>query len=175
MTRKVFHVLLGLSLLMCFGLSYAQSVTIDNTEYRQKVLKYLASDYFITEGVGLKKVYLGQSQAQLIKELGNPDQVKKNGILSKTRVYYYKLDNETYLQVGLKNKRVYAIAFAGSVSSQYTTMKGARFNMSTYEIANLYGTPEAKGNSLIYSERGIRFDFKDGRLAVIRIFPRSSK
>ena len=147
------------------------TLTIDNTEYRKKVLKYLSSDYFITEGVGLKKAYIGQTAEQLVRELGKPAKKKKQGLFTGLYAYSFQLDNETALQAGLKKGIVQALALAGNVSSQYTTIKGVRFAMSPYEVMNLYGTQEIKNNSITYSKLGIRFDFKNNKLSVIRIFP----
>lgn len=170
MISRTFFVLLSIALLASVSPLYAQSIEIDNSEYRKKVLKYLASDYFITEGVGLKKVYIGQTYEQLIKELGKPAKKKKQGLFSGMVIYSYTLDNETALQVGIKNKRVQAIALAGTVSSQYTTIKGARFEMPVHEIINYYGGGKLKNNKLLYQSKGIRFDFKNGKLRIIRIF-----
>lgn len=170
MISRKFFLFLSIAILLPVNTLYAQSVTIDNSEYRKKVLQYLASDYFITEGVGLKKVYIGQSYKQLIKELGSPTKKKKQGMFTRLVIYSFKLDNETALQVGIKNNIVKAIAFAGTLSSQYTTIKGARFDMPVHEIINYYGGGSLKNNKLLYQNQGIRFDFKDGRLKVIRIF-----
>lgn len=170
MILRIIIVFLSVSFLLPATTVYAQSVTIDNSEYRKKVLKYLASDYFITEGVGLKKVYIGQPLDQLINELGEPVKKKKGGILSSLYIYTYQLDKQTALQVGIKNKKVQAIALAGSVSSQYTTVKGARFGMPVHEIINYYGTNKLKNNQLLYKSLGIRFDFNNGKLGIMRIF-----
>lgn len=170
MISRTFFVLLSIALLASVSPLYAQSIEIDNSEYRKKVLQYLASDYFITEGVGLKKVYIGQTYEQLVKELGKPAKKKKQGLFSGMVIYSYTLDNETALQVGIKNKRVQAIALAGTVSSQYTTIKGARFEMPVHEIINYYGGGKLKNNKLLYQSKGIRFDFKNGKLSIIRIF-----
>lgn len=170
MTTRILFLFLSIAVLLPASTLHAQSVTIDNSEYRKKVLQYLASDYFITEGVGLKKVYIGQSYKQLIKELGNPTKKKKQGMFTGLVIYSFKLDNETAIQVGVKNNIVQAIAFAGTLSSQYTTIKGARFEMPAHEIINYYGGGALKNNKLLYQNQGIRFDFKDGRLRVIRIF-----
>jgi hypothetical protein len=170
MISRTLFALLSISLLLPASPLYAQSITIDNSEYRKKVLQYLASDYFITEGVGLKKVYIGQTYEQLIKELGKPAKKKKQGLFSGMVIYSYTLDNETALQVGIKNKKVQAIALAGTVSSQYTTIKGARFEMPVHEIINYYGGGKLKNSKLLYQSKGIRFDFKNGKLRIIRIF-----
>jgi len=172
MISRILFLFLSITLLLPVSVLHAQSVTIDNSEYRKKVLQYLASDYFITEGVGLKKVYIGQSVGQLVKQLGNPAKKKKQGIFTGLLIYSYTLDNETAMQVGIKNRKVQAIAFAGSISSQYTTIKGARFDMPVHEIINYYGGGTLKNNKLLYQSQGIRFDFKNGKLRVIRIFPR---
>ncbi|GBE07188.1 hypothetical protein BMS3Bbin11_01692 [bacterium BMS3Bbin11] len=172
MISRILFLFLSFTLLLPVSTLHAQSVTIDNSEYRKKVMQYLASDYFISEGVGLKKVYIGQSVEQLIKQLGKPAKKKKQGIFTGLVIYSYPLDNETALQVGIKNSKVRAIALAGSISSQYTTIKGARFDMPVYEIINYYGGGTLKRNKLLYKSQGIRFDFKDGKLRVIRIFPR---
>jgi hypothetical protein len=170
MIKKTLLLLFAASLGLQSTTLHAQSITIDNSEYRQKVLQYLASDYFITEGVGIKRTYIGQGQAQMLKALGKPLKIEKPGILSDDRYYYFKLDNETNLQVGVKNKSVQAIAFSGPVSSQFTTVKGARFAMSPHEILNLYGRTAVDGQSLIYKKLGVRFDFENSRLKIIRIF-----
>jgi hypothetical protein len=167
---RIVIVFLSVSILLPLTTAYAQSVTIDNSEYRKKVLKYLAGDYFITEGVGLQKVYIGQTLDQLINELGEPLKKKKAGILSSSYTYTYQLDKQTALQVGIKSRKVQTIALAGSVSSQYTTVKGARFGMPVYEIINYYGTNKLKKNQLLYKSQGIRFDFDNGKLRIIRIF-----
>ena len=172
MILRIFFVLLSLSFLLPVTTVYAQSVTIDNSEYRKKVLKYLASDFFITEGLGLQKVYIGQSQEQLTAALGQPDKKKKQGTFSGLVIYSYQLDKQTALQVGIKRGKVQAIAIAGAVSSQYTTIKGARFGMPVHEIINYYGVKPLKNNQLLYSSKGIRFDFKNNRLFIIRIFPK---
>jgi hypothetical protein len=172
MISRILFVFLSIALLLPVSTLHAQSVTIDNSEYRKKVLKYLASDFFITEGVGLKKVYIGQSVEQLIKELGKPAKKKKQGMYTGLVIYSYTLDNETAMQVGIKNRKVQAIALAGSISSQYTTIKGARFDMPVHEIINYYGGGTLKSNKLLYQSQGIRFDFINGKLRVIRIFPR---
>jgi hypothetical protein len=170
MIKKILLLLFAAILVLNCSPLHAQSITIDNSEYRQKVLKYLASDYFITEGVGIKRVYIGQGQAQMLKSLGKPLKTEKPGILSNDRNYYFKLDNETDLQVGVKDRLVQAIAFSGPVSSQFTTVKGARFAMSPYEILNLYGRTAVDEQSLIYKKLGVRFDFENSRLKIIRIF-----
>ena len=172
MISRILFVFLSIVLLLPASTLHALSVTIDNSEYRKKVLKYLASDFFITEGVGLKQVYIGQSVDQLIKELGKPAKKKKQGLFTGLVIYSYTLDNETAMQVGIKNRKVQAIALAGSISSQYTTIKGARFDMPVHEIINYYGGGTLKSNKLLYQSQGIRFDFKNGKLRVIRIFPR---
>jgi hypothetical protein len=69
MIKKILLLLFAAILVLNCSTLYAQSITIDNSEYRQKVLQYLASDYFITEGVGIKRVYIGQGQAQMLKSL----------------------------------------------------------------------------------------------------------
>ena len=150
---------------------HAQSVTIDNSEYRQKVLKYLASDYFITEGQGLNRAYIGQTLEQLESALGKPVKSKRQNLLSRTRINTYQLDKQTALQAGINKGIVRAVAVAGVVSSQYTTAKGARFGMPPHEIVNYYGPNTLKNNSLLYSSLGIRFDFKNGKLKIIRVFP----
>ena len=171
MFSRLFLSLLGVSLLMPTT-TYAQTtVTIDNTEYRKKVLKYLSSDYFITEGVGLKNAYIGQTTAQLIAALGQPATKKKQGLFTGLAAYTFQLDNETVLQAGIKNDKVQAIALAGNISSQYTTIKGVRFEMTAYEVMSLYGSQAVKKNSITYSKLGIRFDFKNNKLRVMRVFP----
>ena len=172
MILKIFFVLLSLSFLLPVTAAYAQAVTIDNSEYRKKVLKYLASDFFITEGLGLQKVYIGQSQEQLTASLGKPASKKKKGTFSGLVIYSYQLDKQTALQVGVKRGKVQAIAIAGSLSSQYTTIKGARFGMPVHEIVNYYGVKPLKDDKLLYSSQGIRFDFKNNKLFIIRIFPK---
>ena len=172
MISRILFVFLSIALLLPASTLYAQSVTIDNSEYRKKILKYLASDYFITEGVGLKNAYIGQSVEELIKQLGKPVKIKKQGTFTGLLIYSYTLDNETAMQVGIKNKKVQAIALAGLISSQYTTIKGARFDMPVHEIINYYGGGTLKNNRLLYQSLGIRFDFKNGKLRLIRIFPR---
>ena len=102
MISRILFVFLSIALLLPASTLHAQSVTIDNSEYRKKVLKYLASDFFITEGVGLKQVYIGQSVEQLIKELGKPAKKKKQGMYTGLVIYSYTLDNETAMQVGIK-------------------------------------------------------------------------
>ncbi|MCK5359930.1 MAG: hypothetical protein KAJ95_04845 [Gammaproteobacteria bacterium] len=164
--------MLSLSFLLPLTSAHAQTVTIDNSEYRKKVLKYLASDFFITEGLGLQKVYIGQSTEQLTGSLGEPDKKKKQGLFSGLVIYSYQLDKQTALQVGIKRGQVQAIAIAGVLASQYTTIKGARFGMPVHEIINFYGVKPYKNNQLLYSSKGIRFDFKNNKLFVIRIFPK---
>jgi len=170
MTSRLLLLFFSIAILIPVNTLHAQPVTIDNSEYRKKILQYLASDYFITEGVGLKKVYIGQSYQQLIKELGNPTKKRKRGMFTGLVLYTFQLDNETALQVGIKNKKVLAIAFAGTLSSQYTTIKGARFEMPPHEILNYYGGGTLKKNKILYQNKGVRFDFKNGKLRVIRIF-----
>lgn len=172
MILKLFFVFLSVASLLPATPAYAQSVTIDNSEYRQKVLKYLAGDYFITEGLGLQKVYIGQSLEQLISELGQPVTKKKQSTFSGSYIYSYQLDKQTALQVGIKRGIVQAVALAGSVSSQYTTAKGARFGMPVHEIINYYGVQKLINNQLLYKSQGIRFDFKNGNLRIIRVFPK---
>ena len=70
MILRTFFVFLSVAFLLPVTTAHAQSIIIDNSEYRQKVLKYLASDYFITEGLGLKRAYIGQTLEQLTSELG---------------------------------------------------------------------------------------------------------
>ena len=170
MLRSLFAFLI-VAFLLPVPTAFAQSVTIDNTEYRQKVLKYLASDYFITEGQGLNRVYIGQTLEQLESALGKPVKSKRKNLLSRTRINTYQLDKQTALQVGINKGTVQAIAVAGAVSSQYTTAKGARFGMPPNEIINYYGPNKLKNNKLLYASLGIRFDFKNKRLNIIRIFP----
>jgi len=172
MISRILFVFLSFTLLLPVSTLHAQSVTIDNSEYRKKIMQYLASDYFISEGVGLKKVYIGQSVEQLVRQLGKPANKKKQGMFTGTVVYSYTLDNETAIQVGIKKGKVQAIALAGSMSSQYTTIKGARFEMPAYEIINYYGGGTLKNNRLLYQNQGVRFDFSNGKLREIRIFPR---
>jgi CAP-associated N-terminal len=172
MILRIFFALLCLSFLLPVTTVYAQSVTIDNSEYRKKVLKYLASDFFITEGLGLQRVYIGQSLEQLTGALGQPLKKKKQGTFSGLVIYSYQLDKQTALQVGIKKGKVQAIALAGSISSQYTTVKGARFGMPVHEIINYYGVKPYKNNQLLYRSQGIRFDFKNNKLFIIRIFPK---
>jgi len=172
MISRILFASLSIALLLPVNMLHAQSVTIDNSEYRKKVLKYLASDYFITEGVGLKNAYIGQSVEQLIKQLGKPAKAKKQGTFTGLVIYSYTLDNETAMQVAVKNRKVQAIALAGSISSQYTTIRGARFDMPVHEIINYYGGGTLKNNKLLYQSQGISFDFKNNKLRLIRIFPR---
>ena len=171
MMLRTLFVFLSVAFLLPVTTAFAQSVTIDNTEYRQKVLKYLASDYFITEGQGLNRVYLGQTLEQLESALGKPVKSKRKNLLSRTRINTYQLDKQTAVQVGINKGTVQAIAVAGAVSSQYTTAKGARFGMPPNEIVNYYGPNKLKNNKLLYGSLGIRFDFKNKRLNIIRIFP----
>ncbi len=170
MISRIVFIFLSFFFLLPITTVYAQSVTIDNSEYRKKVLKYLAGDYFITEGVGLQRVYIGQSLDQLISELGEPLKKKKNGVLSSSYTYTYQLDKQTALQVGIKSRKVQAIALTGSVSSQYTTVKGARFGMPVHEIINYYGPNKLKNDQLLYGSEGISFDFTNGKLRIIRVF-----
>ena len=172
MTLRIFFLLLSVSFLLPLTSAQAQTVTIDNSEYRKKVLKYLSSDYFITEGLGLQSVYIGQSVEQLTGALGQPVKKKKQGTFSGLVIYSYQLDKQTALQVGIKKGKVQAIALAGAVSSQYTTVKGARFGMPAHEVINYYGVTPIKNNQLLYRSQGIRFDFKNNKLFVIRIFPK---
>ena len=171
MILRTFFVFLSVAFLLPVTTAHAQSIIIDNSEYRQKVLKYLASDYFITEGLGLKRAYIGQTLEQLTSELGKPVKSKRQNLLSRTRINTYQLDKQTALQVGVSKGIVKAVAVAGTVSSPYTTAKGARFGMPPYEIVNYYGANKLKNNSLLYSSLGIRFDFKNGKLNIIRVFP----
>jgi len=171
MIIRTLFVFLCATFLLPASTVYAQSVTIDNTEYRQKVLKYLASDFFITEGLGLNRAYIGQNLEQLTSELGKPVKSKRQNLLSRTRINTYQLDKQTALQVGVSKGIVKAVAVAGAVSSQYTTARGARFGMPPHEIVNYYGPNKLKNNSLLYSSLGIRFDFKNSRLQIIRVFP----
>jgi hypothetical protein len=146
------------------------TVTTDNSEYRKRVLKYLQGDTFITEGVGFKRVYIGQSSADLVESMGKPIKVEKTSLLGGTREYVYQLDNETVLRVGLLKKRVQAIAVIGSFTSQYTTIKGARFGMAPHQVKSLYGSGAEDTDTLLYARIGIRFDFNSAQLRVIRIF-----
>ena len=102
--------------------------------------------------------------------MGKPEKEVKVGFFSGVREYVYTLDNETDLLVGIKKKTVQAVAVVGRFTSQYITVKGARFGMSPHEVKILYGRGEEDENSLLYSRLGIRFDFGKGRLTVIRIF-----
>ncbi len=172
MVSRLLFIFLGITLLLPVSTLHAQStsVTVDNSDYRKKMLKYLAADYFITEGVGLKSVYIGQTAAQLVAKLGKPLKKKKQGLFTGLVIYSYSLDNETALQVGLKNNIVQSIAMAGTLASQYTTIKGARFEMPSHEIINYYGGGTLRNNKLLYQSLGIRFDFKNNRLRIIRIF-----
>ena len=172
MILRIFIALLCLSFFLPATTVYAQSVTIDNSEYRKKVLKYLASDYFITEGLGLQRAYIGQSIEQLTGAMGQPVKKKKQGTFSGLVIYSYQLDKQTAMQVGIKKGKVQAIAFAGSLSSQYTTVRGARFGMPVHEIINYYGVQKLKDNKLLYRDQGIRFDFKNNKRWIIRVFPK---
>jgi hypothetical protein len=172
MILRICFVLLSLAMMLPVTTVYAQSVTIDNSEYRKKVLKYLASDFFITEGLGLQRAYIGQSLEQLTAAMGQPVKKKKQGTFSGLVLYSYQLDKQTAMQVGIKKGKVQAIALAGSLSSQYTTVKGARFGMPVHEIINYYGVQKLQDNKLLYRSQGIRFDFKNNKLWIIRIFPK---
>jgi hypothetical protein len=104
--------------------------------------------------------------------MGQPVKKKKQGTFSGLVLYSYQLDKQTAMQVGIKKGKVQAIALAGSLSSQYTTVKGARFGMPVHEIINYYGVQKLQDNKLLYRSQGIRFDFKNNKLWIIRIFPK---
>lgn len=139
-------------------------------EMRERVMKYLQSDLFINEGKGLNRISVGMLESDVVATLGQPHKISRSGLLWRDKEYFYKLDSNTDLLIGVSGGRIRGVGFVGTISSAYATVGGARFGMHAPEVQMLYGPVEADKNSLVYPDRGIRFDFFNGRLRIIRVF-----
>lgn len=143
-------------------------------ELRNKIVSYLESDIFITEGYGLKKVHLGQSMTDLIKKIGAPHKSSKASLFGGSRKLYYRIDSNTEMLILVTKQGVTQIVFEGNMSSAYSTYAGARFGMSESELRIIYGNGVVKKNTLRYSRKGIGFSFENGRLKIIQIFKKGT-
>lgn len=145
-----------------------------SSELRDKVIKYLESDIFITEGYGLKKVHLGQSTKDLIEKIGAPHKSSKVSLFGGSRKLYYRIDSSTQMLVLVTKHGVAQIIFEGNMSSAYSTYAGARFGMSEPELRIIYGNGVIKKNTVRYSRKGIGFSYENGRLKIIQIFKKGT-
>ena len=143
-------------------------------DIRDKVIRYLESDIFITEGYGLKKVHLGQSMKDLIEKIGAPHKSSKASLFGGSRKLYYRIDSSTQMLVLVTKHGVSQIVFEGNMSSAYSTYSGVRFGMSESELRIIYGKGVIKKNTVRYSKKGIGFSFDNGRLKIIQIFKKGT-
>lgn len=143
-------------------------------DIREKVLRYLESDIFITEGYGLKKVHLGQSMDDLIEQIGQPHKSNRVTLFGGNRKLYYRIDSNTEMLVIVTKRGVEQIVFEGNLSSSYSTYSGARFGMSQAELQIIYGNGAVKKSTIRYSRKGIGFGFKNGKINIIQVFPKGS-
>ena len=141
-------------------------------DIRGKVLRYLESDIFITEGYGLKKVHLGQSLNDLIEQIGQPHKSNRASLFGGSRKLYYRIDSNTEMLVIVTKRGVEQIVFEGDLSSSYSTYAGARFGMSQSQLQIIYGNGTVKKNTIRFSRKGIGFAFKNGTINIIQVFPK---
>lgn len=136
----------------------------------EAIRKYLEADLFVKEGVGLKRVHLGQSFRQVLQTWGTPTATRAGGLFGNTRQWLYRVGDTQILVSG--ETVVETIAVRGGVNSEYQTAAGARFGMAPYQVTSIYGAaPETQGaNTLSYPQRGVRFEFERGRLLSFEVF-----
>lgn len=154
----------------------AQTGQIESNPQANAIIQQLQRDVFVQPGRGLKRVKVGDSFSQVFKTWGVPNSSKTRGILKRTREWLYLAEDGTQLIVSGK-KVVEEMIVRGSATSPYQTVEGARFGMAPYQIAAFYGTaaPEKSGERLEYPSRGVSFEFSQGALHSIDVYPPASQ
>jgi len=137
----------------------------------QTLLKYLQQDIFLTPGVGLKKVRIGQPVLQVIKAWGPPQQRQKAGFLGRQHQWLYHGLGNTDIIVTSRNDRVSRLSFRAHLASPYQTVDGLQFGMLPVQVRSLFGAGQPGDNGqLLYPDKGLALEFKDGRVQIISIF-----
>lgn len=150
--------------------SAAAQETAESYKHLVPLFQYLKRDIFITEGVGLKRIRLGQPFETVRRLLGRPARARDDGLLG-MRHWYYRAEGPT--EIRLSGKRVIErIRFRGTPASPYQTAAGARFGMPVYQVAALYGGSGSVHTEtrLEYPARGIRFYFAHGELVAFEVY-----
>ncbi len=149
----------------------AEPAMASSPQSLQNLLKYLQQDIFLTPGVGLKKVRIGQPISQVIKAWGPPQQRKNSGFLGRKQQWLYQGLGNTDIIVTSLNNRVNRLSFRAHLVSPYQTINGLQFGMVSVQVRSLLGVGQAGNNGqLLYPDKGLTIEFKEGRGQNITIF-----
>lgn len=140
----------------------------------EKVIRYLQSDIFVKPGLGLKKVRLGMTFRQVLEKWGKPEKSRRTGAFGRQIEWIYTAGDGTEILLS-GGKMIGVISLRGKMQSSYETTEGARFGMATYSITSIYGRPREgfKDSIMDYPKRGIKFIFRNGRVHIITVKPRT--
>jgi len=137
----------------------------------QTLLKYLQQDIFLTPGVGLKKVKIGQPVTQVLKIWGQPGQQQSTGFLGRLHQWLYRGLGNTDIIVTSLNGQVNRLSFRAHLVSPYQTVNGLQFGMLPVQVRSLFGSGQTGDDGqLRYPTKGLAVEFKEGRVQIITIF-----
>jgi hypothetical protein len=159
----------ALNCLLC-GASIAQTAPEQPVTPADLVLHYLQQDMFLRPGSGFQRVHIGQTFDQAAKVWGNPKNVQRQRVDAAKKWAYEAADGTVLILNG--RQTIELITVAGTSSSLYQSVQGARFGMTPSEVARLYAGPPPRGKAkqLSYPRLGISFTFTDGSLAAMQVF-----
>ena len=169
MTRG-FHRLLILAVLSSANLLGINSADADGNTGTARVLgRYLAQDFFLHAGIGLKQVRIGDKLTAVLDRWGAPITIQFVGSDAPQQQLIYQAERDTQIIVSAL-ATVKKITVIGGPASSYRTLRGAHFGMPLHQVALLYrglGDNTDSNDTLAYPEHGIYFEFNRGRLASI--------
>ena len=149
-----------------------QAENADGKISREQVLAIMSREVVLAPGIGLRNIRLGEPMEQVKNRLGPPAQVDRSGILSNIITLTYLLDAGTVVAVSGRDF-VEKITVRGNSAGLVRTAQGARFGMEPRLILRIYREPSrSRGNRLEYAHRGITFEFKEGGVALMDLYPR---
>lgn len=159
---------------LLIGAGVAQTRSDQPVTPSDLVLYYLQQDMFLRPGSGFQRVHLGQTFEQAAKAWGNPEKANRqrsNG----NKIWVYEAGDGTVLTLTGK-QTINSISVVGASNSLYQSAQGARFGMTSGEVARLYPgrRPRNKVELLSYPRLGISFRFVNGGLGMMRVFPPES-
>jgi len=168
--------LLCLTLLASSDLAAATVTAPASSPQRlQALLTYLQQDIFLTPGVGLKKVKIGQPIALVIQAWGQPLQQKSSGFVGRIQQWLYRGLGNTDIIVFSQSQRVTRLSFRARLVSPYQTVNGLQFGMQPVQVRSLLGVGQSdNGQRLAYPKKGLAVEFKEGRVQIISIFAPNS-
>ncbi len=159
-------------LLLLAGLAAAAPVAARDPRRYEVLRRYLDADQEVREGLGLRRLRLGQPMALARRLWGRPREIAERRLFTASRWWAFRPDAATRVLLA-GDERIERMRFEGTPASFFRTAQGARFGMPLAQVAALYGVAgQTRGDALLaYPERGVRFLFRRGLLAAFEIFP----